>query len=963
MSSLSGVVLGIDFGNEKCVLATIQRGNVELLDDQASERYLPSMISFGNRERLFGEQAKNQLIRLPQETISNIKRLLGQRYNSKEFQKELQYMPATLKTLEGKNGRVDLQVKFHGQDLDLSVELVCGMLLKKLKQIAEKKVGKSQNFCVISVPPYFTDTQRRALLDAAEIAGLNVLRLLNDPTASILQYSFYKTNLPKEGESPHKVVFFDMGHTSTLVSLAKVWKGKIEIVNTQFDRDLGGRDFNQILFDHFSKQILEQFQLDLNQRQNAKIRLMNQVDSVKKALSTNSETVLLIEGLIDDKDFTSKITREEFENLCSNLLKRSILPLERLFEDSKFDPKEVDIIELVGGSSRIPAIQDILTNFFGKPLSKTVNASDSVAVGCALQSAFLSPSVMTLQKMVIEDKLQYGISMKWKFFSEGQSESESGNSLLFPKGEIFPCSKSHTFYTPGPFELLLEYEHSQLPPGFSSSISKYVISELPSSFGEDAKIKVNVRINTWGTVELESVFYQDSTREISLRFTSSTFSLSTPELNEAIEQEHQLSHQDKLILEFSETRNNLESYLYDVKGRYEVEFVDYMSSEERNSIKEKLQEIENFLLEIDQSEKNDFINISNQQSKLLKELKDIFEPIRNRHREHNEIPVATSELKDSINKSKQTSKVDDKRIPIKIVEEKKKRILDEAEDAEHWLEQLMKKHQNVPKNVDPVVKASTIQDRKQTLEDLRKSAMKNLKRTSNVEDLLNSPKKEKLRKLKKEIPNKENNAERVEIPSEFLKPLFDLPQSKAEMDEERFLDEEVEYQDERNVEKMFNNLLLLDYGSKKNPSDSPFVIQLEEMPSVKNRKTKFFDDPINLSNITNNDQNTLNFLKLQIATKELEKQHLQNKVENLEATLNHLKQKINLKDEALARFEQENLTLAATVEGLALQLSKKEKIRHQLEKRVTTLSDQISQNDLARRQLDQKISIYLDSKM
>ncbi|KAK9064189.1 hypothetical protein SSX86_015569 [Deinandra increscens subsp. villosa] len=381
-------VIGFDIGNESCVIAAARRGGVDVLLNDESKNETPAVVSFGEKQRFFGSAGAAFATANPKSTLSHIKRLIGKLY--KEVEEDLKLLPFA--TSEGPRGGILIELEYLKRKWAFTPVEILGMLFKHLKQITEKNVESVVVDCVIGIPSYFTDLQRRMYLDAALIAGLRPLRLMHDGTAIALSYGMYKTDFSNSG--PTNVMFVDIGHCDTQVTLAAFEPGKMKILSHSFDHNLGGRDFDEVLFHHFAAQFNKIYKIDVYDNARASRRLRASCKKVKKLLSAYAEAPLIIECLIGDTDVRGFITRKEFENLSSKLLQRIIAPCSVALQDAGLGVDKLYTIELVGSGSQIPAITKFLKSVFEKEPTRTLNASECVARGCALRCAMLSPSLI-----------------------------------------------------------------------------------------------------------------------------------------------------------------------------------------------------------------------------------------------------------------------------------------------------------------------------------------------------------------------------------------------------------------------------------------------------------------------------------------------------------------------------------------------------------------------------------------
>ncbi|NXQ60427.1 HS105 protein, partial [Anthoscopus minutus] len=472
-------VVGFDLGFQSCYIAVARAGGIETVANEFSDRCTPSVVSFGSKSRAIGVAAKNQQITHAHNTVSNFKRFHGRAFNDPFVQKEKEKLSYDLVPM--KNGGVGVKVMYMDEEHIFSVEQISAMLLTKLKETAESNLKKPVTDCVISVPSFFTDAERRSLLDAAQIVGLNCLRLMNDMTAGIvwiisdtsfavaLNYGIYKQDLPAPEEKPRIVVFVDMGHSAFQVSACAFNKSKLKVVlGTAFDPFLGGRNFDGKLVDYFCAEIKSKYKLDPKTKVRALLRLYQECEKLKKLMSSNSTDIPLnIECFMNDTDVSGKMNRSQFEELCADLLQRIEMPLLSLMEQTQLKVEDVNAVEIVGGATRIPAVKERIAKFFGKDVSTTLNADEAIARGCALQCAILSPA-FKVREFSVTDATPFPISLLWNT----EAEDTEGVHEVFSRNHAAPFSKVLTFYRKGPFELEAFYSDPNGVPYPESKIGK-----------------------------------------------------------------------------------------------------------------------------------------------------------------------------------------------------------------------------------------------------------------------------------------------------------------------------------------------------------------------------------------------------------------------------------------------------------------------------------------------------------
>ncbi|XP_023018225.2 heat shock protein 70Cb isoform X1 [Leptinotarsa decemlineata] len=491
-------VIGIDLGNESCYVAVAKAGGIETIANDYSLRATPSCIAFSGKNRILGVAAKNQQVTNMKNTVYGLKRLLGRKFRDPHVQKEIQYLPYTV--VEEKNGGIGIKVNYLNEEYKFSPEQCLAMLLTKLKDIATTALQTPINDCVISVPSYFTNNERKALLDSASIAGLNVLRLFNETTATALSYGIYKQDLPVPEEKPRNVVFVDCGHSSLQVSACAFHKGKLRMITTASDPNLGGRDFDLLLADNFCKQFQSKYKIDARTNARAFLRLLTEVEKIKKQMSANSTTLPLnIECFMNDMDVSGEMKRADMETLAAHLLERVEVTLKQCLTQSGLSVEEIHSVEIVGGSSRIPAIKQLIENVFKKVPSTTLNQDEAVSRGCALQCAMLSPAIR-VRDFSVTDVQTYPISVAWEGSPGGES---AGEIEAFPLNHAIPFSKMLTFYRQEPFSIRARYTGNIPYP--DHDLGTWVIKDIrPNAEGKPQKVKVKVRVNLHGIMTISS---------------------------------------------------------------------------------------------------------------------------------------------------------------------------------------------------------------------------------------------------------------------------------------------------------------------------------------------------------------------------------------------------------------------------------------------------------------------------
>ncbi|KAG4078952.1 hypothetical protein HA402_010904 [Bradysia odoriphaga] len=493
-------VIGIDFGNESCFVAAGLSGGIETLANDYSLRATPSCVAFAGKKRILGVAAKNQQVTNMKNTISDFKRLLGRKFNDPQVELESKFIPYRLEPRP--DGGVGIRVNYLDEEQVFSPEQLTAMLFTKLKETSETALQAQVNDCVIACPIFFTNAERQALLNAANIADLNVLRLINETTAVALSYGFYKQDLPAVDEKPRNVIFVDFGNASLQVSAVAFNKGKLKMICSAWDQ-IGGRDFDAILADKFAQDFQVKYKINAKTNPRAYLRLLSEVEKIKKQMSANSTKLPLnIECFMEEIDVHSSMARSEMEELCAHLLKRTEQTFMKCLSDSKLSPEDIYSVEVVGGSTRIPAVKALIEQIFHKPVNTTLNQDEAVSRGAALQCAILSPKVRAREFSVV-DIQNYPVNISW----DGES-GQSGEMEVFSAFHAAPFSRLLTLYRREPFNMQITYSDPATFP--DPVVGRWHVKDVkPNAAGESQEVKVKVRIDHNGILLISSASMVD----------------------------------------------------------------------------------------------------------------------------------------------------------------------------------------------------------------------------------------------------------------------------------------------------------------------------------------------------------------------------------------------------------------------------------------------------------------------
>uniref|UniRef100_A0A8C3I205 Heat shock protein family A (Hsp70) member 4 like n=1 Tax=Chrysemys picta bellii TaxID=8478 RepID=A0A8C3I205_CHRPI len=594
-------VVGIDLGFLNCYVAVARSGGIETIANEYSDRCTPACISLGSKTRAIGNAAKSQIVTNVKNTLHGFKKMHGRAFDDPYIQGERVKLPYELQKMP--NGSVGLKVRYLDEERPFAIEQVTGMLLAKLKETSESALKKPVADCVISVPSFFTDAERRSVIAAAQVAGLNCLRLMNETTLP-LAYGIYKQDLPALEEKPRNIVFVDMGHSAYQVSVCAFNKGKLKILATAFDPFLGGRNFDEALVDYFCGEFRTKYKLNVKENARALLRLYQESEKLKKLMSANaSDLPLNIECFMDDLDVSSKMNRAQFEQLCAPLLAKVEPPLRTVMDQAKLQREDISSIEIVGGATRIPAVKEQITRFFGKDISTTLNADEAVARGCALQCAILSPA-FKVREFSITDVIPYSITLRWKSsYEEGTGECE-----VFSKNHAAPFSKVITFHKKEPFDLEAYYTHPNEIPYPEPRIGRFAIQNVgPQYDGDNSKVKVKVRVNVHGIFSVANasvIEKQNDKMQVDQEEGNHKSQAEQPSQADEESEQHggtetkgKMMMQDKLEKERNDAKNAVEEYVYDFRDKLYGVFEKFVTEEESSKLTLMLEDTENWLYE------------------------------------------------------------------------------------------------------------------------------------------------------------------------------------------------------------------------------------------------------------------------------------------------------------------------------------------------------------------------------
>lgn len=609
---------GLDLGNHNSVLAVARNRGIDIVVNEVSNRSTPSVVGFGPRNRFLGEGGKSKQTSNVKNTVDNLKRLIGLDYDDKEFSEEAQYFQNKLVKLD--DGKVGAQVKFANKDEVFSAPQLAGMFFDRVKDTVKSETKANISDVCLAVPSWYTEEQRYVAADSARIAGLNPVRVVNDVTAAAVSYGVFKLDLPDVDQKPRIVALVDIGHSSYTCSVIAFKKGEFKVLGTAWDKHFGGRNFDRAITEHFAEEFKTKYKIDVHENPKAYNRVLAAAEKLKKVLSANSAAPFNVESVMNDIDVSSQLSREQLEELMSSLLERVHEPIYKALAQAKLSVEDVDFVELIGGTSRVPVLKETISKAFNKQLSTTLNQDEAIAKGAAFICAIHSPT-LRVKPFKFEDLHTYSVSYSWDKQVEDEDHLE-----VFPAGSTFPSTKMITLHRTGDFAMEAYYTNKEeLPANVPVHIAKWEITgvNLPEG-ATSVPVKLKLRCDPSGlhiieeaytlediTVKEEVPLPEDApegaepeTKEVTktvrkdtLNIVDHTFGLKPEELNLLVEKEAQMASQDKLVAETEDRKNALEEYIYTLRGKLDEEYAPFASEEEKNKLRDQLAKSEDWLYE------------------------------------------------------------------------------------------------------------------------------------------------------------------------------------------------------------------------------------------------------------------------------------------------------------------------------------------------------------------------------